>query len=168
MPQNALAALLDAISSAPGTIERLQCSRTLQVLLEPHDAPATLSWYHATLILVPCCLRCRMTLLDVPGRCNSPGCCNCYFWRNRTLMQCSWTLQLLVLAPQNAPATLPYAVTAAPGTTTLLQPSQTYQTRAQIGSSTGLGSPLGSLLGLAGEGFREGVVVSNLVPDMPI
>ena len=45
--------------------------------------------------------------------CNSPGHCNCCFYGHRTFRQRSRALQLLRLRPQNAPATLLDAATAA-------------------------------------------------------
>ena len=48
-----------------------------------------------------------LTLLQRPGRCNAPD------TAPATLLQRSQTLQLLLPSPQNAPATLPDAATAA-------------------------------------------------------
>ena len=58
-----------------------------------------------------CCFSGHATLLNAPGR------CYCCFQGRVTQLQRSQTLQLLLLGPRSASATLPHAATAASGST---------------------------------------------------
>ena len=84
----------------------LQRFRTLQLLLpEQQNAPVTL-------------LDAATAASGATERsCDASGRCNCCCRSNRTLLQRFQTLQLLLPEPQDAPATLPFAATAAAGAT---------------------------------------------------
>ena len=80
--------------------------RTMQLLLVgPRNAPTTLPDAATA------------SSGATQGSCNAPGRCNCCFWGHAALQQRPWTLQLLLLGPRNAAATLQDAATAAYGAT---------------------------------------------------
>ena len=116
----------------------LQRSWTLQLLpLGPRNVPATLL-DAATAASGSTQRSCNATRLQGAGNaaasgatqrcCNASGRCNCCFQGHATLLQRSWTLQLLLPGPRKAPPTLLDVATASSratqGSCTASRPTQ--------------------------------------------
>ena len=108
----------------PAPVNANACYCLPPLLPAPATFPAPLTSCNWTLQLLPLGTRnAPANLLDAATAasgatqrcCNASGRCNCCFWGHAALLQRSWTLQLLLLGPRNAPPALPEAVAAASG-----------------------------------------------------